>query len=128
MKVCSCLSLGLPMCSTFLLNGAGSMTYAAHLPGGVYKPTYGCSQTDHGSFMTGSWFLCLNLLCSTFYQVWRPISLPKHQEGGHRTDTAFLHHLCHCKWRGSKGASSKAFALCLQVLLTRLGGCLPAID
>lgn len=45
------------MCSTFLLNGAGSMTYSAHVPGGVYKPTYGCSQTDHGSFMTGSWFV-----------------------------------------------------------------------
>lgn len=56
-KVCSCLSLGLPMCSTFLLNGAGSMTHSARLPGGVYKPTYGCSQTDHGSFMTGSWFV-----------------------------------------------------------------------
>lgn len=53
--------------------------------------------------------------------------MPKCQEGGQGTDATALHHLCHYKWWGSKGASSKVSAVCLQVLLTRLGGCLAAM-
>lgn len=53
--------------------------------------------------------------------------MPKHQEGGHGTAETPLHHLCPCKWRGSKGPSSKESAVCLKVLLTGLDGCLSAV-
>lgn len=55
--------------------------------------------------------------------------MPKHQEEGDHGDRYnFPAPFVPLQMRSSKGASSQAFALSLQVLLTRLGGCLSAIN